>query len=103
MALPSASHRSLALARALRRSLGLLSVAIALVAVHPLLVRAMAEGHVAHVLLGSGNATPPLGAATVAVLLLIVRLGALVLAPAMVCAAIARIAAGVLRGERERT
>ena len=30
---------------------------------HVFLVRAMAHGHVAHVLLGSGNAAPPLGAA----------------------------------------
>lgn len=31
---------------------------------HAFLVRAMAHGHVAHVLLGAGNAVPPLGAAS---------------------------------------
>ena len=61
-------------------------VALAAILLHVVLVRAMAHGHVAHVLLGSGNAFPPMGAALLALSLVAVRLFAIVLAPGVLLA-----------------
>ncbi len=77
----------------LRRSVTVLVVSAALALIHLLLVRAMAEGHVAHVLLGAGNGVPPIGAALLAVVLVIVRFLAVVVAPGAALAALASIAA----------
>ena len=63
-----------------RRALVTLALSLVTLVLHVVLVRAMAHGHVAHVLLGSGNAAPPLGAAALAISLVLVRLGAVVLA-----------------------
>ena len=54
----------------LRRSIVVLASSASIALVHLVLVRAMAEGHVAHVLLGAGNGPPPVGAALLAVLYL---------------------------------
>lgn len=67
---------------------------IVLVAQH-VLVRAMAHGHVAHVLLGAGNAPPPADAAALAVGLVVVRLLAVLLVPGLLLAAAAEIAASL--------
>ena len=77
----------------LRRSLVVLASSAAMALVHVVLVRAMAEGHVAHVLLGAGNGPPPVGAALLAVLLVVVRFLTIVVAPGAALAAIASIAA----------
>lgn len=61
--------------------------------VHVLLVRLMAHGHVAHVLLGAGNAAPPVGAALLAISLVLVRLAAVVLVPGLLLASIVSLLA----------
>lgn len=81
-----------------RRSVRVVLAALAVVIVHVLLVRAMAHGHVAHVLLGSGNAAPPVGAASLAVALVVVRFVAVVVAPGALLAALASLVAHVLVG-----
>ena len=81
-----------------RRALMVGVLSLLVLALHVVLVRAMAHGHVAHVLLGSGNAAPPLGAALLAVSLVVVRLGAVVLAPGLLLASIASLAAHALVG-----
>jgi len=57
------------------------------------LVRAMAHGHVAHVLLGSGNSAPPLDAAFLAISLVVTRFLALVVAPGVLLASLVSIIA----------
>jgi len=81
-----------------RRAIVVAVLALVTLALHVVLVRAMAHGHVAHVLLGSGNATPPLGAAVLAVSLVLVRFGAVVVAPGALLAAAASLLAHVLVG-----
>ena len=81
-----------------RRALVVGALSLLTLLVHVLLVRAMAHGHVAHVLLGSGNAAPPLGAATLAVSLVIVRFAAVVIAPGLLLASLASLVAHVLVG-----
>jgi len=74
-----------------------------LVALEIALVRAMAEGHVAHVLLGAGNAMPPLGPALLAVALVVTRVLALVLVPGAVLAALTALVAEVVQGATSRS
>ena len=81
-----------------RRALLVLLAALATCAIHLGLVRAMAHGHVAHVLLGSGNAAPPVGAALLALSLVLVRFAALVLAPGALLAAAASLLAHAVLG-----
>jgi hypothetical protein len=81
-----------------RRALYLLGLAAGVLLLHLALVRAMAHGHVAHVLLGSGNAAPPLGAALLAIALVITRCAAIVLAPGVVLAALASLVARACLG-----
>jgi hypothetical protein len=81
-----------------RRALVVVALSLLTLALHVFLVRAMAHGHVAHVLLGSGNAAPPLGAAVLAVSLVVVRLGAVVVAPGLLLASLASLAAHALVG-----
>jgi hypothetical protein len=81
-----------------RRAMVVAVLALVTVVLHVVLVRAMAHGHVAHVLLGSGNAAPPLGAAVLAVSLVVVRVGAVVVAPGALLAAAASLLAHVLVG-----
>jgi len=82
----------------LRRSVGVLAACLALGLVHLAIVRAMAEGGVAHVLLGAGNAMPPLGAALLAVVHVVVRLAVVVVAPGAALAAVASLVAHGLVG-----
>lgn len=81
-----------------RRAIVVAVLALVTLALHVLLVRAMAHGHVAHVLLGSGNAPPPIGAAVLAVSLVVVRLGAVVVSPGALLAAAASLLAHALVG-----
>lgn len=81
-----------------RRALETLALSLITLVLHVILVRVMAHGHVAHVLLGSGNSAPPLGAALLALSLVLVRLGAVVLAPGLLLASLASLAAHALVG-----
>jgi uncharacterized membrane protein YgcG len=81
-----------------RRSLVVGVLAVLTLAVHVVLVRLMAHGHVAHVLLGSGNAAPPIGAALLAVSLVVVRFAAVVIAPGALLAVLASLVAHALVG-----
>jgi hypothetical protein len=75
-----------------RRAICLGALALFSLLATPLLVRAMAHGHVAHVLLGSGNAAPPLFAMLLAVTLVVVRFVAVVLAPGTLLAVAVSVA-----------
>lgn len=81
-----------------RRAVVVALTALATILLHFVLLRAMAHGHVAHALLGSGNAAPPLGAALLAVSLVLVRLVAIVIAPGALLASGAVLTAHALRG-----
>jgi hypothetical protein len=83
-----------------RHALVVLGLVLVALLAHEALVRAMAHGHVAHVLLGSGNASPPLGAAAMAVSLVAVRLLAIVVAPGAVLAALVSLVAHRVAGPR---
>jgi hypothetical protein len=71
---------------------GLVAVG-AVIVTHAVVVRAAAEGEVAHALLGAGNAPPPLGAAAIAVSVVVLRLLAIVVVPGAIAALVARLAA----------
>ena len=81
-----------------RRALVVALLALATILLDVVLVRAMAHGHVAHVLLGSGNAAPPIGAALLAVTLVLVRFAAIVVAPGALLASAASLLAHALMG-----
>ncbi|MDB4938369.1 MAG: hypothetical protein JWP87_5341 [Labilithrix sp.] len=81
-----------------RRATTVAVLAIAVCIAHVLLVRAMAHGHVAHVLLGSGNTRPPIGAALLAISLVVVRVVAVVIAPGALLASLVSFVAHVLVG-----
>jgi hypothetical protein len=81
-----------------RRAIVVAAVALATTLLHLVLVRAMAHGHVAHVLLGSGNAAPPVGAALLAVSLVLARFAAIVIAPGALLAAAASLVAHAVMG-----
>ncbi len=81
-----------------RRSIGILCASLAVLALHELLVRAMAHGHVAHVLLGAGSSPPPLAAALLAIALVVVRLLAIVVVPGALLMAAVGFAAHHLSG-----
>lgn len=81
-----------------RRAVVVALLAALVVFLHFLLVRAMAHGHVAHVLLGSGNAVPPIGAALLAVTLVLVRFAAIVIAPGALLASAASLLAHAVMG-----
>jgi hypothetical protein len=83
-----------------RRAVAVLGLVVVTLLAHEALVRAMAHGHVAHVLLGAGNTSPPLGAAAMAVSLVVVRLLAIVVAPGAVLAALVSLLAHRLAGPR---
>jgi hypothetical protein len=78
------------------------ALALAVLLLHAVLVRAMAHGHVAHVLLGSGNAAPPIGAAVLAASLVAARFLALVVAPGVLLASFASLLAHGLVGPKGR-
>jgi len=82
----------------MKRPIVLVLVSAMLVVAHAVLVRAMAHGHVAHVLLGAGNSSPPIGAALLAIALVLVRLVTILGVPGLVFAAAADVVAYVLVG-----
>jgi hypothetical protein len=75
-------------------------LAIATMLLHALLVRIMAHGHIAHVLLGSGNQTPPIGAALLAIALVVGRFAAVVVGPGVLLASLTSIVAHALVGPK---
>jgi hypothetical protein len=81
----------------MRRPAILAAIALATFAVEHVLLRAMAHGHVAHVLLASGGSR---GATALAVALLVFRLVKYVVAPGLVLAAAAEIVAYLLVGPK---
>jgi len=89
--------------RANRRPLVLAIVSAVLLVAYFILVRAMAHGHVAHVLLGAGNGSIPTGAAALAIGLVVVRFVLVIFAPGLVLAAVAELTAYVLVGPRRET
>jgi hypothetical protein len=58
----------------------------------------MAHGHVAHVLLGAGNAPPPASAAAVAIALVVIRFLTVIVVPGLLLAATAEVVAYLLVG-----
>jgi hypothetical protein len=81
-----------------RRALIVGVLALLAIGAHEVLLRAMAHGHVAHVLLGSSNAMPPLGATVLAASLVVVRFVAVVVAPGALLASVASLIAHALVG-----
>lgn len=81
-----------------KRPLAFLAISFASLLLHHVLLRAMAHGHVAHVLLGAGNAPPPASAAAVAISLVVIRFLTVVVVPGLLLAAAAEIAAYLLVG-----
>jgi len=81
-----------------RRALIVGVLALLAIGAHEVLLRAMAHGHVAHVLLGSSNAMPPLGATVLAASLVVVRFLAVVVAPGALLASVASLIAHALVG-----
>jgi hypothetical protein len=88
------------LMRAIRRPLVLSAISLAFLAIHHGLLRAMAHDHVAHVLLGAGNAPTDPKAAALAVSLLAVRFVSYILVPGLLLAAAAEIVAYLLVGPK---
>jgi hypothetical protein len=81
-----------------RRAIVVAALAFVTLALHVVLVRAMAHGHVAHVLLGSGNSSPPIGPAALAISLVVVRVCAVVVSPGALLAAAASLLAHAIVG-----
>lgn len=81
-----------------KRPLAFLAISFACLVLHHVLLRAMAHGHVAHVLLGAGNTPPPASAAAVAIALLVVRFLTVIVVPGLLLAAAAEVAAYLLVG-----
>jgi hypothetical protein len=85
------------LVRANRRPIFLAGLSAILLASYLVLVRLMAHGQIAHVLLGGGASSSD---TAVAILLVIVRFVTVVLVPGFVLASFAELAAYVLVGPR---
>lgn len=81
-----------------RRALTVIAVSMGAILIDLVLVRLMAHGHVAHVLLGAGSSAPPIGPALLAIALVIARLAAIVIAPGALLAALASLVAHVVVG-----
>lgn len=84
--------------RANRRPVVLTIVSFTCLAIHHVLLRATAHGHVAHVLLGAANAPPPPGAATLSIALVALRFVLVMLVPGLLLAATAEVVAYLLVG-----
>jgi hypothetical protein len=84
----------------LTRPIVLTAVSLACLALQHVLLRAMAYGHVAHVLLAAGHATPPARAAAMAITLVIARSVSYVLVPGLMLAAAAEVVAWILVGPK---
>jgi hypothetical protein len=85
-----------------RGSMILLAICAVLVVVHEALLALASHEHVAHQLLGAGNGAPPIGAAVLALSLLVVRLVAIVLVPGAILASLASLFAHVAVGPIDR-
>ena len=83
-----------------RRAMIVAALALGVTLVHLGLVRAMAHGHVAHLLLGAGNAVPPIGAALLAIALVMARFAAVVIAPGALMASGVSLLAHVVAGPK---
>lgn len=83
-----------------RRALQVIVLAFAAVLLDVVLVRAMAHGHVAHVLLGAGSSAPPIGPALLAIALVVARFAAVVIAPGALLASGASLLAHVIVGPK---
>lgn len=81
-----------------RRPVVLTTISIVCLALHYVLLRCMAHGHVAHALLGSGNGPTPAGAAILAAALILVRFVSVMLVPGFLLAAAAELVAYWLVG-----
>lgn len=81
----------------IRRPLVLLAITLTFLVAHHVLVRAMAHGHVAHVLLASGGGASDV---TLAVALVLVRFITVIVTPGLALAATAEIVAFLLVGPR---
>ena len=83
--------------RANRRPVFLAVLSAILIVSYLVLVRIMAHGHIAHVLLGGGASS---GDLAIAILLVVVRFVTVVLVPGLVLASFAELAAYMLVGPR---
>ena len=88
------------LVRANRRPVFLAVLSAVLLVSYLVLVRVMAHGKIAHVLLGGGASS---GDTAIAVMLVVVRFVTVVLVPGLVLASFAELAAYVLVGPRRET
>jgi hypothetical protein len=86
--------------RANRRPVTLAILSFLALGLHHVLLRAMAHGHTAHVLLAAGNGAPPAGAATLAVALVVTRFITVLLVPGLLLAAAAEVIAYLLVGPK---
>ena len=86
--------------RANRRPVALTVISFVALGLHHVLLRAMAHGHTAHVLLAAGNGPPPAGATTLAVALVVTRFVTVLLVPGLLLAATAEVVAYVLVGPK---
>jgi hypothetical protein len=86
--------------RELTRPIALAAISIVCLATQHVLLREMAYGHTAHVLLGAGHQAPPTRAAALAIALVIARLASYVLVPGLTLAAAAELAAWILVGPK---
>jgi hypothetical protein len=84
----------------LRRPLVLFAISMTCLALHHHLLRSMAHGHVAHVLLGTGHNAPPAGPATLAIALVVVRFISYLFVPGLMLAAAAEVVAYLLVGPK---
>jgi hypothetical protein len=84
--------------RELTRPIALSVVSVISLTLQHILLRSLAYGHTAHVLLGAGHVTPPARAAATAIALVIARLVSYVLVPGLMLAAAAELAAWILVG-----
>jgi hypothetical protein len=81
-----------------RRPVVLATISFVCLLVHHVVVRLMAHGHVAHLLLSGGHGLPPPRAAALAVTLVIGRFVSVILVPGLLLAAAAELAAYLLVG-----
>jgi hypothetical protein len=84
--------------RDLTRPIALSAISAVCLALQHILLRTLAYGHTAHVLLGAGHATPPARAAAMAGALVVARLVSYLLVPGLMLAAAAELAAWILVG-----
>ena len=92
----------MSLLRANRRPIVLAAIALALLAIHHVLLRTMAHDHTAYVLLAAGHRAPG-SAAALAIALVVTRFLTVMVAPGLLLAAGAEVVAYVLVGPKQVT